>query len=241
MRASPEVRNAFAKSLPQEILSELVIVMSDLPATPKTALATHIPNNNPYLPQPNEVDEPQYQSPYGQPAPKRARKSEGNNLVVNGDGVYEVKTVKKAARKPEPPRKIHTLKFTKPLPPTPSNNRQLMHPDRELAYCRDLITRMLSGPGFWTRLVGPFKEPVDPVRDKAPKYFDVVKRPMDLKTIKAKMDQNEYPTAAEFEADVRLIFQNCYEYWTPDDRVFRDCEAFESYFNDKWSNRYKCE
>ncbi|CAG8961107.1 hypothetical protein HYFRA_00002650 [Hymenoscyphus fraxineus] len=238
MRSSPEARNAFAKSLPQEILSELVIVMSDLPATP-----TFVPQaitKHPHLPQPNEAEELSYQSPYqssyGQPAPKRARKSEPIS-VANGEGVYEVKSsAKKAARKSEAlvrQPKVRMTNNSASSAPVP------MDADHELAFCRDLITRMLSGPGFWTRLVGPFKDPVDPDVHKAPNYFDVVKRPMDLKTIKAKMDRNEYKTAAGFEADIRLIFKNCFEYWTPDDRVFRDCEKFEEYFNEKWSNRDK--
>ena len=38
----------------------------------------------------------------------------------------------------------------------------------------------------------PFQKPVDPVNLGLPDYFDVVKRPMDLSTIKKKIDRNEY-------------------------------------------------
>ncbi|EHK97297.1 putative Ankyrin repeat, bromo and BTB domain-containing protein [Glarea lozoyensis 74030] len=219
MRGSPDVRNTFAKSLPQEILSELVIVMSDLPNTP-----TIVPRaiNKHYL---NNQNEAEYESPYAQPPQKRPRKSEAAT-APNGDDTFEVKhTVKKPSRKSEPvtrkPAKFHGR--------TTNNSASSSAPaqfandsDRDLAFCRDLITRMLSGPGFWTRLVGHFKDPVDPVAHNAPNYFSVVKRPMDLKQIKAKMDRNEYASSAEFEADVRLIFQNCYEYWTQSDQVFKD-------------------
>ncbi|EPE31399.1 Bromodomain-containing protein [Glarea lozoyensis ATCC 20868] len=236
MRGSPDVRNTFAKSLPQEILSELVIVMSDLPNTP-----TIVPRaiNKHYL---NNQNEAEYESPYAQPPQKRPRKSEAAT-APNGDDTFEVKhTVKKPSRKSEPvtrkPAKFHGR--------TTNNSASSSAPaqfandsDRDLAFCRDLITRMLSGPGFWTRLVGHFKDPVDPVAHNAPNYFSVVKRPMDLKQIKAKMDRNEYASSAEFEADVRLIFQNCYEYWTQSDQVFKDCENFERYFNEKWEKRNK--
>ena len=61
---------------------------------------------------------------------------------------------------------------------------------------------------------------------------------MDLKTIQSKMSRNEYTTAEQFEADIRLIFQNCYEYWTQDDAVFKECEVFESFFNKQWIQRH---
>jgi hypothetical protein len=61
---------------------------------------------------------------------------------------------------------------------------------------------------------------------------------MDLKTIQGKMSRDEYATADEFEADIRLIFQNCYEYWTQDDAVFKDCEIFETFFNKQWAQRH---
>jgi hypothetical protein len=206
VRASPEIRNAFAKSLPQEILSELVIVMSDLPALPTFA---------PQAPKPQI------------------------NLIHNNppDDVYEVKPIIKKARKSEPTaRKINRRASG---PNTAPENIVPLTPEEDLNYCRGMISRMLSGPGYWTRLVGPFRNPVDPVSDNVPNYFDVVKRPMDLRTIKGKMDRNEYTTAAEFEADIRLICQNCYEYWTENDKPFKDCLDFEDYFNKQWNARHK--
>ena len=60
----------------------------------------------------------------------------------------------------------------------PGEGRTFSTPgEKDLAYCRHLITRMLSGPGFWTRLVGPFTNPVDPSIDNVPNYCDVVKKP----------------------------------------------------------------
>jgi len=232
VRASPEIRNAFAKSLPQEILSELVIVMSELPAAP--AYSVQAPKRQIQF-QAGEIDNEQ-----PRPAPKRSRKSEVGSSAAPlgfGDEPFEIKPViKKAARKSEPNRRVN-------------NNRrasgqvaaeiQPLSSEKEMDFCRDLIQRMFKGPGFWTRLVGPFKKPVDPTTDNVPNYFDVVKRPMDLQTIQGKMNRGEYVTAAEFEADIRLIFQNCYEYWTQDDAIFKNCTDFENYFNTQWAARHK--
>lgn len=93
--------------------------------------------------------------------------------------------------------------------------------------------------GFWTRLVGPFKEPVDPVVDNVPDYFDKVTKPMDLNTMKAKMDKNEYTSSEEFLADMNQIFANCKSYWKPTDGIYAACEKLEKTFVDKYSQMNK--
>jgi bromodomain-containing factor 1 len=57
---------------------------------------------------------------------------------------------------------------------------------------------------------GPFLEPVDPVKFNIPTYPDIVKKPMDLSTVQAKLGTHQYNTVDEFVSDVRLIFSNCY-------------------------------
>ncbi|KAL6482550.1 hypothetical protein MHYP_G00106300 [Metynnis hypsauchen] len=46
-----------------------------------------------------------------------------------------------------------------------------------------------------------------------------IKHPMDLSTIKVKLDSCQYPNAQAFAADVRLMFSNCYKYNPPDHDV----------------------
>ena len=50
--------------------------------------------------------------------------------------------------------------------------------------------------------------PVDPVRDGAENYFEIVKNPMDLNTMKSKIHDNKYKTVEEFVADIHLICNN---------------------------------
>ncbi|KAJ2963288.1 hypothetical protein NQZ79_g1638 [Umbelopsis isabellina] len=57
---------------------------------------------------------------------------------------------------------------------------------------------------------GPFLEPVDIVKFNIPDYPNIVKHPMDLGTVQAKVNSQQYCTIDEFVADVRLIFSNCY-------------------------------
>jgi hypothetical protein len=221
--ASPEIRNQFAKSLPQEILCELVITLSDLSAGPP--VAHHQPHAIPAVHHIHELEPPR-------PSNKRNRKTDIGPLP-GPDDAFEVKPAKKQARKSEPNRRTTNNSRSGALEPVP------LSPEKELEFCRDLIVRMTSGPGYWTRLVAHFKHPVDPVAAGMPNYFAVVKRPMDLMTIRGRMERNEYPSSAEFLADVRQIFQNCYEYWTNEDSVFKDCERFEKYFSEQWNDRHK--
>ena len=65
---------------------------------------------------------------------------------------------------------------------------------------------------FWQGYAWPFYKPVDAELLGLHDYFDIIKKPMDLGTVKQKMDNRAYKTAAEFAADVRLIFTNCYKY-----------------------------
>ncbi len=43
-------------------------------------------------------------------------------------------------------------------------------------------------------------------------YHDIIKQPMDLGTVKRRMDARMYADPDEFASDVRLIFTNCYRY-----------------------------
>lgn len=93
--------------------------------------------------------------------------------------------------------------------------------------------------GFWTRLVGPFKEPVEPAEDGVPDYLDKVKRPMDLNTIKAKMDRKGYADEEEFLTDVRQIFENCFTYWKKGDPMWLAGEKLQKTFEEKYSSMNK--
>lgn len=76
-----------------------------------------------------------------------------------------------------------------------------------------------------------FRQPVDPTRDSAPDYLAIVTNPMDLSTIRAKLDSGLYSTRKEFESDVRLLISNCYLYNPVASPVRKSGEAFEKYFN----------
>lgn len=73
--------------------------------------------------------------------------------------------------------------------------------------CMDLTKKMLLKD-----LCRPFREKVDPERDGAPDYLEIIKEPMDLSTVRNKIKANEYKTIDEWSDDIRLIFSNAKKY-----------------------------
>eukprot|EP00939_MAST-03C_sp_MAST-3C-sp1_P003695 g3695.t1 len=55
---------------------------------------------------------------------------------------------------------------------------------------------------------GMFNSPVDYVKLEIPDYPNVIKRPMDLGTIRRKLHDGEYPNVERVASDVRLVFSN---------------------------------
>lgn len=54
-----------------------------------------------------------------------------------------------------------------------------------------------------------FREPVDYVKHQIPTYPDVIKNPMDLKTLETRLKVNPRPSVDAFVADFNLIVDNC--------------------------------
>ncbi|CAK9797561.1 Chromatin remodeling regulator CECR2 [Anthophora quadrimaculata] len=81
----------------------------------------------------------------------------------------------------------------------------------------------------------PFIDPVD--EEYAPRYYSVVRKPMDLSTMEEKLENGLYKSLSEFKRDFRLIVDNCRQYNGSDNEytemAFNLREAF-----DKAVNRY---
>jgi hypothetical protein len=74
-------------------------------------------------------------------------------------------------------------------------------------WCLKIYNDLLKWP-----ITAPFRFPVDPVRDNAPDYDRVVAKPMCLQTMKQKLSDGSYRTAAEFVDDFFLICDNAIRY-----------------------------
>uniref|UniRef100_A0A673AR68 histone acetyltransferase n=1 Tax=Sphaeramia orbicularis TaxID=375764 RepID=A0A673AR68_9TELE len=80
----------------------------------------------------------------------------------------------------------------------------------------------------------PFRMPVDPqllcIPVCIPDYFDIVKNPMDLSTIKRKLDTGQYQDPWQYVDDIWLMFNNAWLYNRKTSRVYKYCSKLAEVF-----------
>lgn len=140
---SSEANKEFAKSLPQEVLSELVLAMSRPDTSPLIQLGGGSPATFSQAPPQRKVvhyldqeEEEDIELPYM--PPKKARRSDP---LPNGS------TSKAAPRKPKAPASVAKAAPRRRSNPVANGEQQEFGPEQKLMFCQDLLARMLSGPG----------------------------------------------------------------------------------------------
>lgn len=101
-------------------------------------------------------------------------------------------------------------------------------PPNDQRKCERLTLLILSN-----MLSAPFHEPVSPL---ARHYYQIIKRPMDLSVIRAKLNKSNnkhYSSPEQFVADVHLMFKNCAKFNYPDSEVAQAGRSLESFFISK--------
>ncbi|XP_064798710.1 bromodomain-containing protein 3-like isoform X5 [Oncorhynchus masou masou] len=98
----------------------------------------------------------------------------------------------------------------------------------QLKYCDSILKEMLSKKH--AAYAWPFYKPVDAEALELHDYHEIIKHPMDLSTVKKKIDVREYPDAQMFAADVRVMFSNCYKYNPPDHEVVAMARKLQDVF-----------
>ncbi|OIW17944.1 hypothetical protein TanjilG_17780 [Lupinus angustifolius] len=105
--------------------------------------------------------------------------------------------------------------------------------------CATILKCLMSQTHSWV-----FNKPVDPVVLNIPDYFTIISQPMDLGTIKSKLDKNMYLSIEEFAVDVRLTFSNAMTYNPPSNDVHLMAKDLNKLFERKWKDlekKWKCE
>jgi len=67
----------------------------------------------------------------------------------------------------------------------------------------------------------PFRQPVDPELLQIPDYYQIIKKPMDLSTIKRKLDTGQYSDPWQYVDDVWLMFENAWLYNKKNSKVYK--------------------
>jgi len=107
----------------------------------------------------------------------------------------------------------------------------------ELRFCEYVLGELKKPRYASTALY--FLTPVDPVALNIPDYHKLIKKPMDLGTVGEKLRGGEYENAKEFEADVRLVFANCYKFNPPEHLVHQAGKSLESVFDSKMAEKQR--
>lgn len=93
--------------------------------------------------------------------------------------------------------------------------------------CKQILTKLMKHKSGWI-----FNTPVDAEALGLHDYHQIIKRPMDLGTVKSNLAKNFYPTLFEFAADVRLTFNNALLYNPKTDQVHGLAEQLLGRFED---------
>merc|ERR1712072_1277067 len=99
--------------------------------------------------------------------------------------------------------------------------------------CNEIIKEMFSKKH--SAYAWPFYKPVDTEQLDLHDYKSVIKKPMDLGTVKTKMESRDYRSPAEFAIDMRLIFTNCYKYNPPDHDVVAMARKLQDVFEMRYA------
>ena len=81
-----------------------------------------------------------------------------------------------------------------------------------------------------------FREPVDWKELGLLDYPAIIKHPMDLKTIRDKLDNGRYPKQSDFASDVRLTCMNALTYNAPGSRVYANAKSLSDFFENNWAS-----
>jgi hypothetical protein len=78
---------------------------------------------------------------------------------------------------------------------------------------------------------------MDRVKEEhAPRYYDIIQRPMWINLVKDKLQKGLYQQPQDFCEDVRLIWVNCFTYNPVGNAVRAVAEKAEKRFENEWAN-----
>ncbi|KAJ2907101.1 hypothetical protein MKZ38_007616 [Zalerion maritima] len=138
------------------------------------------------------------------PAPAANKSDESPTFAVTPSGMPLIRrdSTKNDGKRPIHPPKNKDLDY--------SNKGQKKKLSIELRFYEEILKDLRSSK--YSVLNKPFLSPVDPVALNIPTYFNIIKKPMDLSTLAGKLESGEYKKGKDFEADMTLMFKNCFKF-----------------------------
>lgn len=78
-----------------------------------------------------------------------------------------------------------------------------------------------------------FQDPVDPAMLQIPDYFEIIKKPMDLSTIRRRLDDGYYTDPWDVCDDIRLMWRNAWLYNPKDSRIYMYTTKLSGIFDER--------
>ncbi|KAJ1573823.1 hypothetical protein NDA12_005213 [Ustilago hordei] len=105
----------------------------------------------------------------------------------------------------------------------------------ELRFCTRIIDDLLKPT--YSNLAWVFYDKPTMDFDWAPAYFQMIKKPIALRDIQKNIRAGQYAHADEFDADMQLLFQNCFTFNQPGSDVALMGEKLKAVYEDKMSRK----
>jgi Bromodomain len=96
--------------------------------------------------------------------------------------------------------------------------------------CHILLVKLMEHRHKWL-----FNEPVDVKGLQAVGYYDTIKTPMDLGTVKCPLEKGRYYTPIEFAEDINMTFKNALKFNNRRDAAYHMTEELLEIFKLEWS------
>ncbi|THV05961.1 Bromodomain-containing protein [Dendrothele bispora CBS 962.96] len=104
----------------------------------------------------------------------------------------------------------------------------------QLKYCGKILADLHKKQHY--TIANPFYEPVDWQKLEIPAYPRIIKKPMDLSTIRRKLEAGEYPNAQKFYDDFKLMIRNCFTFNPAGTPVNQAGSELQRLFDEKWKH-----
>ncbi|TKY48919.1 Transcription factor GTE4 [Spatholobus suberectus] len=168
------------------------------------------------------------------------------SVLENSQGVGEI--VEKEKRTPKANQFYRNSEFLlgkDKFPPAESNKKSKLNGKKHgagemghgvgmesklLKSCSSLLEKLMKHKHGWV-----FNAPVDVEGLGLHDYLSIITHPMDLGTVKTRLNKNWYKSPKEFAEDVRLTFHNAMTYNPKGQDVYIMAEQLSNVFEERWA------
>lgn len=152
-------------------------------------------------------------------------------VLYAAEGLYEIITeekTKKRTKRSLPSDNAFTVTLIHQETKPKKSNDEIGISHNDMSQLKRLLALLSK-----QRTSAAFLIPVDPLRDNAPNYLDIIKHPMDLGTIKKRLKENKYTSVKGVLDDIALVWSNALTYNPDDSEIYKYAMTLKGLFERK--------